>query len=67
MVKGFGVQAACITGNGLKEWRLYTYDTDEFMSSFNQGLAGHPAYPIDMQMFKDPEWEALSELLPKAH
>lgn len=65
-VKGVGVQAACITGNGSKEWRYYAYDTDEFMSKLNQGLAGHQVYPIELQMFKDPEWGALSELLPKS-
>lgn len=63
---GVGVQAACITGNGTKEWRYYTYDTDEFMSKLNRGLAGHPVYPIELQFFKDPEWGALSELLPKS-
>ena len=62
--KGLGVQAACITGNGSKEWRYYTYDTGEFMSRLNQGLTGHPVYPIELKMFKDPEWGALAELLP---
>ena len=65
--KGVGVQAACLTGNGSKEWRYYTYDTDEFVARLNQGLADHPPYPIELQMFKDPEWDALGELLAPSH
>lgn len=60
--KGVGVQAACITGNGTREWRYYTYDTDEFMAKLNAGLGGHPAYPLHIQLFSDPEWMGLSEL-----
>ncbi len=63
--RDFGVQAACITGNGLKEWRYYTHDTDEFMAGLNESLIGHPVYPLELQVFKDPEWNALSELLPQ--
>jgi hypothetical protein len=61
---GLGVQAASTTGNGTKEWRYYTYDTDEFMDKFNQSLVGHQTYPIEIQLFKDPDWSGLSELLP---
>ena len=64
-VKGLGVQVACITGNSSREWRYYTYDTEEFISKLNQGLRGHPVYPLAFRVYKDPEWLALSELLPK--
>lgn len=64
--KGIGVQAACLTGKGSKEWRYYTYDKDEFMSKLNSGLVGHPVYPIEISFFKDPEWGALAELAPNA-
>jgi hypothetical protein len=62
--KGIGIQAACITGKGSKEWRYYTYDKDEFMSKLNSGLAGHPVYPLDIKFFVDPDWNALAELAP---
>lgn len=59
-----GSQVACLTGNHLKEWRYYTNDVDAFLEGFNTCLAGHPVYPIKLQMYKDPEWTALSELQP---
>lgn len=67
--KGFensaiGVQVACLTGNHLKEWRYYTPDVDAFLDAFNACLAGHPAYPINLRMYKDPDWNALSQLQP---
>jgi hypothetical protein len=62
---GLAVQAVSMTGNGKKEWRYYTYDTDEFMAKLNKELAGHPAYPIDIQTFEDSNWEALSEWIVK--
>lgn len=65
--KGFehpelGVQVACLTGNHHKEWRYFTRDVEAFLDAFNQCLAGHPVYPIKLNMYKDPEWTALSEL-----
>jgi Family of unknown function (DUF695) len=63
--KGLGVLAACITGNGRKEWRYYTSDKEGFMASFNSTLKSHPAYPIRLQLFADPQWNALAELLAK--
>jgi hypothetical protein len=60
---GTGVQAASITGNGSKEWRYYTYDPGEFMSQLNDALTGQPAHPLDIQMFDDPDWDALGELI----
>jgi len=52
--------------HGTKEWRYYTSDKEEFIAKFNAGLKGHPAYPIRMQLFADPEWKALAELLAKS-
>jgi hypothetical protein len=62
---GVGVQAASITGNGVRAWRYYTSSQDEFMSEFNRGLAGHPAYPLELRVFSDPDWSALAELQPE--
>ena len=64
--KGLAVLAACLTGSGTKEWRYYTSDKEEFMAKFNSGLRGHPAYPIRLQFFADPQWNALAELLAKS-
>jgi hypothetical protein len=36
------------------------------MSSFNRALRGHAQYPIELRMFQDPEWTALSEYLNAA-
>lgn len=60
-----GVPVACLTGNHAKEWRYYTNDVDAFMQAFNECLAGHPAYPINLRVFKDPDWKGLSQLQPQ--
>ncbi|MCR2535877.1 DUF695 domain-containing protein, partial [Salmonella enterica] len=49
------VQVACLTGNHQKEWRFYTHDVEAFLDAFNACLAGHPVYPIQLHMYKDPE------------
>ena len=36
-----------------------------FIDAFNACLAGHPVYPLNLRMFKDPDWNALSELQPE--
>jgi hypothetical protein len=60
-----GVQVACLTGNHQKEWRYYTPNVEAFLDAFNKCLAGHPVYPIQLRMFQDPDWKALSELQPE--
>jgi len=60
-----GVMVACMTGNHLKEWRFYTRDVEAFLDAFNACLAGHPVYPLQLRMFKDPDWNALAELQPE--
>lgn len=60
----WAVEAASLTGNGNKEWRLYTGDVEFFVAQFNEALLGQAVYPLDLQSFEDPEWAALSELQP---
>ncbi|OWR01437.1 hypothetical protein CDQ91_03325 [Sphingopyxis witflariensis] len=60
--KYWGSGVAVLTENGVREWRFYTPDTSEFMDNFNRVLADKDAYPIDFQVFDDPEWIALAEL-----
>jgi hypothetical protein len=59
-------QALSLTGGGAKEWRYYTADVEEFMESLNRDLMGHDKYPIELQMFQDPEWNALAEYINAA-
>ncbi len=63
--KGTSIEAASVTGNGVKEWRFYVNDTGDFMNAFNESLIGHPAYPLEFEAFHDPSWDALAEFLPR--
>lgn len=62
--RGKAFQAVSLTGAGKKEWRYYAADTDAFMESLNQDLQGHAAYPLEIESFFDPEWNALREFHP---
>jgi hypothetical protein len=50
------VQVYSRTGNGLKELVYYISDRDEFIKAFNEALAHHPRYPLEIEFFNDPEW-----------
>ena len=54
---------AVITSDGVREFRLYAADPDLFMDGFNTALEAHEAYPIELEMFEDPDWAAHAELL----
>ncbi|MDZ3831166.1 MAG: DUF695 domain-containing protein [Sphingopyxis sp.] len=58
----WGSGVAVVTENGAREWRFYTPDASEFMENLNRVLAGKQAFPLDFQLFDDPEWLALAEL-----
>lgn len=60
--KHWGYGVAVLTENGVREWRFYTPDTSEFMDNFNRVLADMDAFPLDFEVFDDPEWIALAEL-----
>jgi hypothetical protein len=53
------------TGNGLKELVYYISDRDEFMSAFNAALEHQPRYPLEIDFYKDPEWDDFRKLLSK--
>lgn len=61
----WAVEAASLTSKDSKEWRIFTGDVEFFVEQFNEALLGQPVYPLDLQSFEDPEWSALSELLPR--
>jgi hypothetical protein len=45
-----------VTGNSRKEWIFYTNDISAWLDRLNQLLAGHHAYPIEIQTDTDPAW-----------
>tara|TARA_B100001769_G_C21786398_1_gene428931 strand:- start:148 stop:588 length:441 start_codon:yes stop_codon:yes gene_type:complete len=51
------------TGNSLKEFLYYTKSQEEFMALLNNQLRGHQPYPIEINLYRDPEWEELKKLL----
>lgn len=61
--KEIGVHALSLTGNGVREWRYYTADPQKFMEALHQDLQGKPPFPIDFQLFQDPDWTALAEFV----
>jgi hypothetical protein len=46
------------TGVGLREWLYYTKDRLGFMKRFNQLLSGREPYPLTIEFYDDPEWQA---------
>lgn len=52
-----------VTGNGLCEWQFYARNTNDFMQLLNEALANQPAYPIELSLQKDPEWEAYRQFI----
>lgn len=50
-------------GNHLREFVLYIADRDDFIAAFNDRLAEHPRYPIDIKFYQDKSWSELQELI----
>lgn len=46
-----------ITGNGRKEWIIYTKNVDKLWSNLMQLLNGYPKYPLNIELDKEPNWE----------
>lgn len=49
------------TGEGLREWVYYTKSQDEFMAQVNKALQGLPRFPVEIDLWKDPEWKRYEE------
>jgi hypothetical protein len=45
-----------VIGNGRKEWHWYASDVEVWMSKFNELLANHPEYPIEIENSYEPNW-----------
>lgn len=59
------ILALSLTGNSKREWRYYTADSRKFMDVLQKGLSGKELFPIDLQLFKDPDWMGLKEFHEK--
>lgn len=57
-----GSCVAVVAHNGVREWRFYTPDTSTFQTEFSKALGGMGPYPLDLQVFDDPDWTALGEI-----
>ena len=61
--EGYSRHAYSRTGNHLKELVYYISDREAFISAFNDALANHPRYPIEINFYEDPEWEDFQVIL----
>ena len=57
-----GIQSACRTGNGRREWNYFTASKSGFMSGLNGALGHLPPFPIEIRFFEDPHWDSLRDL-----
>ena len=65
--RSWGSAVAIVTHNGMREWRFYTPDVELFQQHFNEALAGYGPYPLEFEVFDDPEWLAFHEVKPANH
>jgi Family of unknown function (DUF695) len=63
MPSEFSELAHVSTGVGLKEWIFYARDKEVFMRRFNELLAGHPIYPLEIEFYDDPNWQVWADLV----
>jgi hypothetical protein len=59
---GWGVGAAVVTHDGVREWRVFAPTAERFQAGFNEALSGWPPLPISLELFSDPNWEAYREI-----
>jgi len=60
--KGHCRHAYSRTGNSLKEFVYYIADRERFIAAFNDALAGHPRYPIEIHFYEDRGWSDLQKI-----
>jgi hypothetical protein len=53
----FATLALVSTGDDLREWTYYAKSEDEFMARLNFAFAGMSAFPIEIHIAHDPQWE----------
>lgn len=60
---GFSELVCVKTGLGVRQWLFYSGDRARFMTEFNQCLANHPPFPVEILFDDDPEWTIWKEFL----
>lgn len=50
------------TGEGLRRWIYYAKSRETFMARMNKALAGHPRFPVEVDLESDPRWERYEQL-----
>jgi len=58
---GFATLALVSTCEGLREWTYYAKSEEEFMARLNYALAGVPAFPIEIHIERDPNWDVYEQ------
>ena len=51
------------TAFGVKEWLFYARDSDGFMRAFNERLASHSRFPLEINFYADPKWKLWREFV----
>ncbi|MCQ8181768.1 DUF695 domain-containing protein [Methylomonas sp. SURF-1] len=59
----FFVEAYRRIGAGLREYVFYAADRDRFLAEFNEHVAAHPRYPIEIKFYEDKAWSDLQGLI----
>jgi hypothetical protein len=57
------ILALVSTGEGLREWVYYTKSQSEFMAKMNEALQGRPRLPVEIDLWKDPQWTRYEEFV----
>lgn len=60
---GMGFLMLVVTGNGQKEWHWYVSDVDAWMARMNESVAGHPAFPIEIESSHEPDWATYHDFI----
>lgn len=63
--EGYCKHAYSKTGNNLKELVYYTENQGKFLAAFNNALASHPPYPIEINFYEDQSWGDFQRILGK--
>ncbi|MFZ1086325.1 MAG: DUF695 domain-containing protein [Terracidiphilus sp.] len=57
----FATLALVSTGEDLREWTYYAKSEDEFMARLNFAFIGMSAFPIEIHIAHDPQWETYEQ------
>jgi hypothetical protein len=55
------------TGEGLREWVYYSKSQNDFMARVNEALRGLPRFPVEIDLWKDPEWKRYEAFKSTVH